>query len=195
MEGQGPAWSGSVSPSLSAVILHESGSITGFNGVLSKLIQSSHSIPIVTNITSILITSYSYNTFQSLVLEGFPLLQSIVIEDYCFTSVSRLWIQNLPRLHSIQIGSSSFVQTTSVQIASEEWETTLSVDLTSLVSISLGLNSLYGESIDSSLVMMSRNWLVLSLDLPNLTSFTSLGYSFHKTSFVSMNCLRDFSSP
>ena len=107
-------------PSLSSVRLHESGAITGFNGVLSKLVQSSHSIPIVTNVTSILIPAHSYSTFQSLILEGFPLLQSITIEEGCFNSASKLWIQNLPSLQTIQIESSSFMHAASIQIASNQ---------------------------------------------------------------------------
>lgn len=102
-------------PSLTEVVIPDSGNVTGFNGVLMKLVQSPTPIPIVTDITSITIPSFSYNSISILALAGFAYLNEIIIGDNCFNNVTNFQIQQLPNLQTLIIGSYSLMHA-SIQI-------------------------------------------------------------------------------
>lgn len=113
-----PSVSISNTPSLTSIVLSETGGITGFGSFLMKLVQSPTSYPAVRNITSITIPSDSYNEpFSVLNLGWFPDVQSVSIGDGCFQNVSQLIFMNNTELTSITIGDSSFLFTTSVVLS------------------------------------------------------------------------------
>lgn len=107
-----------------------------------------------------------------------------------------LFIIDLPALQHIVLGKMAFNQsfTTIIESIHLYWLNILVVDLPSLQSIELGEGALCGRDDDSSCSLTMRgiiSWLIdwCSLDLPQLTSITSNGYSFFYPRIVIMESL------